>query len=133
MELTDREKDILFHTLGFDYVTSFLYVYKVHNPVRNYEYCNLNCDDGKAIQSLIDKGLMQFKCQSMNKDDEANYYMATEKGIELAQELCLKGLPKLTRSKKRYRAYLHSDTTETFIEWLKNSYWDEYRKDYGVQ
>lgn len=34
----------------------------------------------------------------------------------------------LTKSQKRYRAYLQADCTETFGEWLKNCYWDDYRR-----
>lgn len=33
----------------------------------------------------------------------------------------------LTKSQKRYRAYLQADCVETFGEWLKNSNWDAYR------
>jgi len=33
----------------------------------------------------------------------------------------------LTKSQKRYRAYLNSETTETFIEWLQNPFWNNYR------
>lgn len=133
MELSKKEKDVLFHTLGFDCVYSFLELRRVDTPTRNYTFCTLLSEDGEVLQSLIDKGLMIFKCQSLNKNDDAHYYEATESGISLAQELIKNSLPKLTRSKKRYRAYLHSDTSETFIEWLRNPYWDKYRKSYGVQ
>ncbi len=38
----------------------------------------------------------------------------------------------LSRSQRRYRAYLHSESNEGFGEWLKNSYWDNYRARAGV-
>lgn len=126
-EITDKEKDILFHTLGFDYVFSFLDKHKIEEPTRNYEYCEL-----KEVQSLIDKNLMQFKCSSFNRGDSAMYFEVTEDGIKLAQELCLKSLPKLTRSQKRYQVYLHCDSSETYGEWIKNSYWNDCRKRNGV-
>lgn len=36
-------------------------------------------------------------------------------------------LPKPTRSQKNYRAWLHSETNETFIEFLRNPYWNDLR------
>lgn len=41
-------------------------------------------------------------------------------------------LRKATRSQRRYAAYLHSESSQSFGEWLKNGYWDEYRKSYGI-
>lgn len=38
----------------------------------------------------------------------------------------------ITRSQRRYRAYLASESVESFGDWLKNSYWDDYRKRKGV-
>lgn len=40
--------------------------------------------------------------------------------------------PKLTRGQRRYRAYLQSESDETFGEWLKNGYWDDYRKRHNA-
>lgn len=39
--------------------------------------------------------------------------------------------PKVSKSKMRYQMYLRSETTEDFIDWLKNGYWDNYRKQAG--
>jgi hypothetical protein len=36
-------------------------------------------------------------------------------------------LPRLTRSQRNYRAFLHSETNETFIEFLRNPYWNDLR------
>ena len=37
-------------------------------------------------------------------------------------------LPKLTRSQRNYRAYLNSECNETFIEFMRNPYWDDLRR-----
>ena len=62
----------------------------------------------------------------------SSYFCATDKGITVAQQIALANIPKLTRSQKRYRLYLHSEADEKFEDWLKNSYWNDYRKRNGV-
>jgi hypothetical protein len=37
-------------------------------------------------------------------------------------------LPKRTRSQRNYDAYLHSETTESFIEFMRNPYWNDLRR-----
>lgn len=36
-------------------------------------------------------------------------------------------LPKKTRAERNYDAYLHSETSETFIEFMRNPYWNDLR------
>jgi hypothetical protein len=36
--------------------------------------------------------------------------------------------PKLTRSQRNYRAWLHAETSESFIEFMQNPFWDDYRR-----
>lgn len=36
-------------------------------------------------------------------------------------------LPRLTRSQRNYRAWLHSETNESFIEFMRNPYWNGLR------
>lgn len=36
-------------------------------------------------------------------------------------------LARLTRSQRNYRAFLHSETSESFIEFLRNPYWNDLR------
>lgn len=38
----------------------------------------------------------------------------------------------MTKSQRRYEAYLSSESNETFGEWLTNHYWDDYRVRHGV-
>lgn len=47
------------------------------------------------------------------------------KDLEWSNELG--PLPTLTRSQRNYRAWLHSDTSETFIEFMRNPYWNDLR------
>ena len=60
------------------------------------------------------------------------YFIATDKGIAIAKQLAYASIPKLSRSKKRYDLYLHSEVDEGFMDWLKNPYWNQYRKRHGV-
>lgn len=36
-------------------------------------------------------------------------------------------LPKRTRGQRNYMAWLHSETNETFIEFMRNPYWNDLR------
>lgn len=38
--------------------------------------------------------------------------------------------PIIPKARRRYLAYLHSETGESFIEWLRNPDWDAYRKEF---
>jgi len=129
MELTKQEQHILLHTLGLSNI-QFYEKEKIHEPYRNRFYTSYDCDDYKIIKDLIEKELMYDTQRSWEED--RSYFCATEKGIELAQRIALENIPKMTRSQKRYRLYLHSEADEKFRDWIKNSYWDEYRKRNGV-
>lgn len=60
----------------------------------------------------------------MDGDRRAGVYHPTD-GLIWTNELA--PLPKKTRSQRNYDAYLHSETNETFIEFLKNPYWNDLR------
>ena len=119
MGITKEEKSILFHTLGLNY-----------KPIsfRNHFVASKNHSDYKTLESLREKGLMELgKAPSFCPESDILYHVTT-KGKEIAISEKKKSIPKLTRSQKRYKAFLLSDTTESFIEWLQNPYWDNYRK-----
>lgn len=128
MDLTKEEKHILLHTLGLENI-QFYEKEKIEKPYRNGFYTSYKEKDFKIIKNLIDKGLMYDSKVTFKEGD--TYFCATKNGILLAQKLALESIPKLTRSQKRYRLYLHSESDEGFGNWLKNSYWDDYRKRNG--
>jgi hypothetical protein len=129
MELTKEEKHILLHSLGLENI-QFYEKEKIINPYRNSFYTSYDGSDYVIIKGLIDKGLMYDSYNTWEKG--SSYFSVIEKDIVIAQKLALDNIPKLTRSQKRYILYLHSESDEKFGEWLKNSYWDDYRKQNGV-
>jgi len=60
----------------------------------------------------------------LDGDRHPGVYHPTD-GLTWTEEIA--PLPKLTRSQRNYDAYLHSETTETFIEFLRNPYWNDLR------
>lgn len=55
----------------------------------------------------------------------AGVYHPTD-GLQWTEESA--PLPKLSRSQRNYDCYLNSESNESFIEWLRNPYWNEARK-----
>ena len=129
IDLTKEEKQILLHSLGLSNI-DFYNEYLIDSPYRNNFYTSENTTDYPIIKSLIEKGLMQDTNKGWEKG--SRYFIVTEKGIEISKKLAKEFIPKITRSKKRYSLYLHSESSESFIEWLKNPYYNDYRKRYGV-
>jgi hypothetical protein len=39
--------------------------------------------------------------------------------------------PKISKAKLRYQLYRQSESGQTFSEWLKDNYWNDYRKANG--
>lgn len=127
--LTDKHMSILKHSLGIECLAWYERE-KIENPYRNYFCTNESTVDYPLICDLVQEGLMTGPFERFGN----TYFVVTEKGTEiaknLAREYALKNKP--TRSKRRYLAYLHSESGESFFEWLKNHYWDEYRKRFGA-
>lgn len=130
--LTKQEEDILLHTLGW----SNLRYYEKHKleekPSRNYFYTDENSDDYKRIKHLVDLNLMVKSSKTW--DNKEFYFHVTKEGIDHAYYICRNRIDNNkpnTRSKRRYQAYLHSESDESFIDWLRNKYWDDYRKRYN--
>lgn len=129
--LTKEEKHVLLHSLGWSDLRWYDKNKLEETPYRNYFYTGEDTTDYPIICSLIEKKLMF--CSGASWDNGASkYYHVTEQGIDLAYSIARNLLEnsKPTRSKRRYQAYLHSESDESFIEWLRNSYWDDYRKRY---
>ena len=119
-----NEEEILFHTLGYDY-----------NPrwnddiggYRNY-FCtteNSEDDDYITIQSLVEKGYMEF-IGNDSFSGNYKYFSVTQKGIDYVVDLWKKKKKenKPTRSKRRYQAYLdwcdwNDGSFREFLSWLK--------------
>lgn len=122
--LSETEKDILFHTLGLNYNDV---------PNRNFFGTGTNSTDYLVLEGLVKKDIMlRFeKISKIIPEDEIVYQIKSDLIPEIiTYKNSLK--PKLTRSQKRYQLYLQSETTESFIEFLKNPYWNDYRKRNGV-
>jgi hypothetical protein len=129
IELLKEEKQILLHTLGLSERMQFYDKEKIlSEPYRNYFFTHKNTTDYPFILNLIQKDLMF----STGERFEGEYFSTTEQGKNLAVSIALNSIEKLTRSKKRYALYLHCEAGESFSEWIKNSYWDDYRKRNGV-
>lgn len=120
IEITKEERNILFHTLGLNYkAISF----------RNHFVASKNHSDYKTLESLREKGFMKLgKNPSFCPDTDLLYHV-TDNGKELAYVEKKKLTPELTRSQRRYRIYLRSESDEGFFNWLKNPYWNDYRKE----
>jgi hypothetical protein len=118
MKITKNQFNMMKHALGLNYKeTSFRNHYvssKTGKDFDEWQYLVKNCLAVEMKSSLIG---YHFVC-----------FQVTERGREIVKILIQKTKPKLTRSQKRYKAYLKSDTEETFIDWLRNPYWDDYRK-----
>lgn len=130
VELSTAEKQVLLHTLGLNDI-QYYETEKIKQPYRNYFYTSNKTTDHQHIELLIKQGLMEELGSPY--DSDSAYFQATEKGVEIAQGIATKKAVtyKPSRSKRRYLAYLHSETDEGFMEWLKNKYWDDFRKSYG--
>lgn len=116
VEVSSEQIGILLHALGLDQYGQGE-IYRKH-------FCAGGKDLG-ICESLVDIGAMARKDPSALTGGDA-LFLVTARGIAIARAKSEKP-PKLTKSKRRYKAYLRSETDESFIDWLTNSYWDEYR------
>ncbi len=131
MNLTKEEKQVLLHSLGLSDLSWYDKDQLSTGPIRNYFYTSKDSADYPFIKSLIKKDLMINSNKGWDKG--SSYFFATPAGIILAIGLSEKQMQKNmpTRSQRRYNLYRRSESEESFIEWLKNSYWNDYRKRHG--
>jgi len=121
--MIDQKLHILQHSLGLNQ-------YGEGNQYRNYFVTGPGSRDYESCCELVTEGLMK-NLGSRGISGSNDIFIVTPKGIDYVALNSLPA-PKLTRGQKRYRAYLSSESGETFGEWLKNSYWDDYRKRMGA-
>jgi hypothetical protein len=104
----DSQVQILRHSLGLT---------RSATAYRNHFVTGHGSDDHPICMALVDAGLMQLHPPSaLTGGDDC--FTVTEKGRAYAIEHAPKP-PKLTRSQRRYEAYLDADCGMTFGEWLK--------------
>lgn len=105
-EITDKQLDLMRHALGYNYSPR-------HD--RNMFCAGIGTDDHAEILKLCDVGLMRAG-RAIN-EGTSRYYFVTEEGHALVRAK-QPPAPKLTRSQKRYREWLHADVGCSFREWL---------------
>lgn len=119
---TRQQLEILWHSLGLD----------CHGHGREYRnyYC-LPVDQyrGSDIKALVDAGFM-IAGNKINQGSD-QYFYVTDEGMKIARKNS-DPTPKLNRSQRRYRAYLKTDCSATFEQYLTSSYWAPHRKAHGV-
>jgi len=91
-------------------------IYGKAKEYRNHFCTTPDTIDYPYCKSLADAGLME-NCGPLRIAGDMLTFMVTEDGKKRAREY-LPPEPKLTRSQRRYREWLHADTGETFAEWL---------------
>jgi hypothetical protein len=129
--MTEKHLQILRHSLGIDCLRWYDRHKIDQEPYRNYFATTSSTPDWGIIQELIQAGLMG----ELSVKWGMNYFYVTSKGISLARKSAKEYAEKTkpsSRSKARYQAYRLSETEESFIEWLTNPYWKDYRKRLGV-
>lgn len=115
---------LLHHTLGITDPNQF-------DSYRNFFEASDGHTDLPGLLELCKAELMiEGKSPSFCHQDSRTFYV-TQKGREVAFETRPKP-PKLTRGQRRYRTYLRSEVDQSFGEWLKDPYWDNYRRQAGV-
>jgi len=111
--------DLMQHALG---ITD-------ENPksYRNYFCAAKRGKDTEGWRKLAILGYAKLYQKSGNY----TYYLVTESGKEIVYERWRSRQVKPTRGQKRYRAWLALDMEESFIDFLTDPYFNEYRKSQG--
>ena len=112
---------LLWHSLGISEHN--------RNSYRNYFATGSGSTDYADLMALVDAGFMTKTGSPEWCGDEYVFYV-TDSGASKAFETLPKP-PVLSRGKRRYKAYLDLDICENFGEWLKDPYYNDYRKDCG--
>ena len=108
--MIDKKLHILQHSLGVDQ-------YGDGRPYRAYFVTGPESDDWDTCCVLVVDGLMiEYPPSQLTGGD--SLFRVTPQGIDFVA-LNSPTPPKLTRSQKRYRDFLHSDSGYSFGEWLR--------------
>jgi len=119
--LTPELLHILQHSLGLDQYGE------------GEQYRNHFCAGGKDIEkcrALVGMGYM-VESDPSELPGRWPFFHVTQEGEEAVAIQSPKP-PKLSRSKRRYTLYLDGDFSESYGEWIKDSYYDDYRREHGV-
>lgn len=110
--LSQQEVHVLHHSLGMTQKD----IYGKAKEYRNHFCTTPDTTDYPYCKSLEEAGLMCNHGPLKIAGDMLTF-VVTEEGRRRAREY-LPPEPKLTKSQRRYREWLHADTGETFAEWL---------------
>ncbi len=102
---------ILQHSLGVDQ-------YGQGRQYRNHFVTGPGSKDWERCQLLVEDGLMADRGNSAMIDSGSHCFVVTARGKE-AMEKHSPEPPKISRSARRYLAYLRADCGVSFGEWLK--------------
>jgi len=105
----DKKVHILRHALGINDDGH-------GNEYRNYFTSGPDCDNFAMLREMVAAGLMVERSSDML--GSLSVFHCTENGKELARRDVVPA-QKLTRSQKRYRAFLASPTAAPFGDWLR--------------
>jgi hypothetical protein len=108
--LTKRQLDILQHALGVDQ-------YGQGKMYRNH-FCAGGGDE-QVCRELVSLGYM-WEWHKSYQEMFPYYNCSVTQAGKTAMLAASPAPPKLTRSQKRYRAFLRADADRTFGEWLKD-------------
>jgi hypothetical protein len=122
MEIKMREEllQILQHSLGLD-------EYGQGDMYRNH-FC-AGGEDVFLCRELVNMGYMIERNPSELTGGSIPFFVS-ENGKSAVLELSKKP-PKISKAKRRYQLYRQSESDQTFSEWLKDAYWNDYRKENG--
>lgn len=122
MKLTPEQLHVLQHSLGVD-------EYGRGNRYRNRYLTDTDSSDGKIIKSLIALDFMASH-GPQTLAGGMHYYYVTPLGERAMTEQSPKP-PQLTRSQRRYRAYLELEFNHSFIDFLTDPSLADYRRRHG--
>jgi len=111
---------ILQHSLGLD-------EYGQGDMYRNH-FC-AGGEDVFLCRELVKMGYMIERKPSELTGGSIPFFV-NEDGKVAVLELSPKP-PKISKAKRRYQLYRQSELDQTFSEWLKDAYWNDYRKSNG--
>jgi hypothetical protein len=112
MSLTEKHLHILQHSLGLD-------KYGQGHPYRNHFVTGANTVDYPLCMGLTNRGLMSFATPSALTGGDY-CFIVTPAGARYVVENSPKP-PKMTATQKRYQDYLRSDSSLSFIEYLRRA------------
>lgn len=95
--------------------------------IRNYY--NVPAVVGRVVRYKDKRGVVSGASGPHVKvwfDGEKHDTVVHPRDLEWSNELG--PLPTLTRGRRNYRAWLHSETSESFIDFMRNPYWNDLRK-----